>query len=259
MKFVRYMVAGVACLATSWVWAEVPEAAISADIIILGEIHDNPTHHAEQLTFIQALDPKAVVYEMLTKAEAHALADIPKDSGAIIAATSGFHWSNIADYAGLISASDVVVGAALPRESVRDAFSNGAAGVFGTDAALFGLLDALPPDQQAAREDLQFAAHCDAMPRNLMSGMVEAQRLRDAHFARVVLQSFETYGAPIVLITGNGHARKDWGVPAVLQVVRPDLTVFTLGQGEDSALAGGFDAVETAPAPERGDPCAAFR
>lgn len=259
MKFVRNLMAGMACFAAPSLWADVPEAAMSADIVILGEIHDNPTHHAVQLTFVQALNPKTVVYEMLTEAEAQSLAGIPKERGAIVAATAEFHWSNIADYADLLAASDLVIGAALPRGSVREAFSKGAATVFGADAAQFGLQDALPSDEQSAREDLQFAAHCDAMPRNLMGGMVEAQRLRDAHFARVVLESLEIYGAPIVLITGNGHARKDWGVPAVLQFVRPDLTVFALGQGEDTAMAGGFDALETAPAPQRGDPCAAFQ
>jgi hypothetical protein len=36
----------------------------------------------------------------------------------------------------------------------------------------------------------------------------------------------------VVIITGNGHARTDWGVPALLAVAAPDVTVFALGQFE---------------------------
>jgi uncharacterized iron-regulated protein len=62
------------------------------------------------------------------------------------------------------------------------------------------------------------------------------------------------------VITGNGHARRDWGVPAVLAEVAPDLDVWVLGQTEDGRpLEGGFDAVISDPAAPRPDPCAAFQ
>ena len=88
--------------------------------------------------------------------------------------------------------------------------------------------------------------------------MVEAQRVRDAHFARTVLDAIEQFGAPVVLITGNGHARTDWGVPTYLVRVAPDLKVYSVGQSEEGRIAGAFDRVEDAPAVERADPCAAF-
>ncbi len=73
-------------------------------------------------------------------------------------------------------------------------------------------------------------------------------------------QRLDGVGAPVVVITGNGHARRDWGVPAIIARVRPDAVVISVGQGEDGiAPEGGFDVVFDAPAPERDDPCAAFR
>ena len=174
----------------------------------------------------------------------------------------------------MLSASPVIVGAALSRDDVRAAFGDGAASVFGGQSALYGLTESLPAAEQglrqteslpaaeqAAREALQFDAHCGAMPLEMTGGMVEAQRLRDAAFARTVLGAIDTYGTPVVLITGNGHARTDWGVPAYLTRARPDLDVVAIGQGEDGVPPQGtFDAeIIDAPSPDRPDPCAAFQ
>ena len=160
-----------------------------------------------------------------------------------------------------MAASDaVLVGAALPRDTVRAAFSESATVIFDGDAALFGLDLPLPAGELKARKQLQFEAHCEAMPMEMMAGMVEAQRLRDAAFAQATIAALEKFGAPVVLITGNGHARRDWGVPAYLARVAPDASVLSVGQGENGGDPGGiFDAVWDAPATDRPDPCTAFQ
>ena len=251
MRFLS-LISGAAMLAAPFAFAEVPDAAQQADVVILGEIHDNPAHHATQVAYIEAIAPTAVVFEMLLPAEADAVAS---DMDAL----SQAKWTNIEDYRDVVAASPRVVGAALSHDTVRAAFAEGAADVFGAEANRFGLTTPLSPDEQDLREDGQFAAHCEAMPRDLMSGMVEAQRLRDAHFARTVLEAFDTHGGPVILITGNGHARSDWGVPSYIARVRPDLDVFALGQAEAGQLSGGFDQIVDAPEVDRPDPCAAFR
>lgn len=89
--------------------------------------------------------------------------------------------------------------------------------------------------------------------------MVEVQRLRDAELASAALLALDNHGAPVVIITGNGHARSDWGVPAMIKLVRPALNVVSIGQGEDGVPPeGGFDYVVDASGPERPDPCHAF-
>lgn len=263
MSFWFSLLTGAAFSVAPFVFADTLEPLFEADadVFVLGEVHDNPQHHEVQAHLVQILGPTAVVFEMLSPEEAATLDAVPRDPAAIVEAADGFHWDNLADYAHVLAVSPVIRGAALDRETVRAAFAEGAAAAFGPDAVRFGVDMDLPEAERALRESAQFIAHCEAMPREMMGGMVEAQRLRDAVFAREVVAALDAHGAPVVLITGNGHARTDWGVPAYLARVRPGLKVFALGQGEDgSAPDGAFDAVLTdAPRVDRPDPCAVFR
>jgi len=145
------------------------------------------------------------------------------------------------------------------------AFDNGAAKVFGAGASRFGLDRPLPPKQLQRRIDEQFEAHCQAMPREMMNGMVEAQRLRDAALAQAALKAYQETGGPVVVITGNGHARKDWGALALLHMAAPDLTLLSVGfleteeEADSDSQIPPYDLwVYTDPAP-REDPCKAFQ
>lgn len=240
-------------------------AAAAQDVAILGEVHDNPAHHEEQARRVAALAPVALVFEMLTPEQAARvtpalIAEPEAMAEALGWATSG--WPDFAMYHPIFAAAPgaAVHGAQVPRDAARAVFDTGAAEAFGPEAAAYGLTEPLPDAQQAAREAMQMAAHCDALPEDMLPGMVAVQRLRDAVLARAVVQAMEQTGGPVAVITGNGHARRDWGVPAYLARVAPDLDIHVLGQTEDGApLAGGFDEVVSAPAAERPDPCAAFR
>ena len=117
--------------------------------------------------------------------------------------------------------------------------------------------------RQAAQEDLQQTAHCNALPAGALPGMVEAQRLRDAALARAIVaahhEAAEAEG-PVIVITGNGHARPDWGVPALLANLPERLSVASVGQYEETAPdSPPFADWIVTPAVERPDPCAAFR
>ena len=239
--------------------------AASADIVILGEVHDNPAHHALQAEVLAGLAPSAIVFEMISEDEAGLITpEIAADAETLAAvldwANSG--WPDFAYYAPLFAFGTEVpiYGAGVDRATAQQAFAEGAAAVFAEDAARFGLGLALPDDQQAAREAEQMAAHCDALPPEILPGFVEAQRLRDAALAAAALEALAAHGAPVAIITGNGHARRDWGVPALLAIAAPDVPVFTLGQFE--APPEGevpFDLWALADPVDRPDPCAAFR
>jgi uncharacterized iron-regulated protein len=62
---------GHAVVADGGIAAEdVAAQAGDAMIVILGEVHDNPAHHVVQAEAIAALNPRAVVFEMLSAQDA---------------------------------------------------------------------------------------------------------------------------------------------------------------------------------------------
>lgn len=236
-----------------------------ADIVLLGEVHDNPVHHAHQAIAIEALSPSAVVYEMLSEDQAGRVTARLIASQEALGAVLGWDasgWPDFAMYYPVFVAGGEadVVGAAAPREDVRRAAREGAAAAFGGDAARYGIDAALPGAEQLLRETGQLSAHCNALPADVLPGMVEAQRLRDAWLARAALDALSETGGPVAVITGNGHARADWGVPHMIAAAAPEVRVFSLGQFEDEAWPDPpFDAWIVTDAAPRPDPCAAFR
>lgn len=238
----------------------------SADVIFLGEVHDNPAHHQRQAEIVAEVGPVALVFEMLTPDQAALVTPaLIADETALDAALgwAGSGWPDFSMYYPIFAAAPdaAYFGAAVPRDVARQVMQEGIVAGFRGDAALYGLTRPLSEPEQAAQEALQFAAHCDALPVEMLPMMVEIQRLRDAELAFAAHEAFARLGGPVVVITGNGHARRDWGAPAYFQAAAPGLTVFALGQTEEGAGPpdGLFDRIETAPRVDRGDPCAAFR
>lgn len=235
-----------------------------ADIHVLGEVHDNPAHHRRQAAIIAHVAPVALVFEMLSPQQAAEIQDMPRDDAEMLGVALGWDgtgWPDFAMYHPIFAAAPQarIYGAAVDREALTTARTQDAAAAFGPDAARFGLVP-LDADEQAAREAEQAAAHCDMLPEDLLAGMVEVQRMRDAHFARVALDAFDAKGGPVVVITGNGHARTDIGIPAHIAAARPQVHVVALGQFEDEPQKDGpFDITAVSPGPARTDPCDAFR
>lgn len=236
-----------------------------ADVVILGELHDNIFHHANQVRAVAAIEPRALVFEMLTPEQAARITPALRGNPVALERALGWDasgWPDFTMYYPIFAAASeaVVHGGALPRDTVRRAMIEGAAPVFGEGAARYGLADQLPPAEQAAREADQQAAHCGALPEAALPGMVAAQRLRDAALARAVIAALGDSGGPVVLITGTGHARDDRGVPQALALAAPDLRVVSVGQYEvDPGPSAPHDFWLVTDAVPRPDPCAAFR
>lgn len=263
LALVLFLVAPIkTAMSSDLIPADVLNDMRQADLVILGETHDNPQHHLVQAEAVTALAPSAVVWEMLSEEGAARLTrkavDDPEELARILQ-WAELGWPPLAMYLPVFQAADApVYGALVPRTAARAAMETGAAAALGADAARFGLGVPLPDEEQAAREADQQASHCNAMPPEMLPKLVAVQRLRDAVLARAILRAYEETGGPIAVITGNGHARSDRGIPVFLSRVQPGLRVFTLGQSEEGAIEGTFDAVIDSPAAPREDPCAAF-
>ena len=210
---------------------------ISGDIVVLGEIHDNPTHHLNQARAITAIKPKAVVFEMLSPAQAAKITPaLLKDEKALDKALGWEQagWPDLAIYYPIFKAlGDArIYGAAEPRDVVRSAMTTPLSEVFGPDASRYGLNQPYPDALQKQLEAEAQKDHCNALPVDLLPGMVAAQRYRDAAFARTVQQAYKDTGGPVVLITGSGHAHNDLAVPALLRKLDPRAKVVSIGQIE---------------------------
>jgi uncharacterized iron-regulated protein len=243
--------------------------AASADVVVLGEIHDNPGHHEVQARAVEALQPDAIVFEMIPQ-DRSGLVNRLRDeaaSRAEIAEALDWEesgWPDFDLYAPILEAAPEarIFGASLPGDAIRAAARQGAASIFGSEAARFGLADALDGEAAAALRDEMGMAHCNALPAEALDGMIEVQRLRDAALARAALQALAEAGAggQVVVIAGNGHADRERGAPSAMARADPAARVLVLGQTEGEAASDPrFDmTIASEPPPDREDPCAIF-
>lgn len=258
---------------------EIPESELAhrldqAQVVILGEIHDNPRHHERQARLVGEIAPSGLAFEMVPEASEEGIAVFLAQGGqpGEIGPAIGWDrlgWPDWQLYEPIFSAAPgaSITGGGIARASVSDAIRNGAAAAFGSGAERYGLHIAPEAAEQAVLEDEMIASHCNKLPREAAKGMAEAQRLRDARFAAATERALELGGTQAVLITGNGHARTDRGVPAYLARSTPDLAVRSLGQIEvqqdltdpQAYLTGeSYDFVWFSARKDRPDPCASF-
>ena len=116
----------------------------------------------------------------------------------------------------------------------------------------------VPADILAAQRKAIQDGHCGMLPDMMIGGMVDAQVARDIWMAKLIRDQ-----APrdVVLFAGNGHVRKDIGVPRWLKLADPQLNVRSIGYLEQGGASypGVFDLTQTMPAQPRPDPCAKFK
>jgi uncharacterized iron-regulated protein len=124
------------------------------------------------------------------------------------------------------------------------------------------------PEREQALRAVVLESHCAMLPERLLPGMAAAQRVRDATLAQALLDSGPD-GA--VLIAGNGHVRRDLGVPLYVTAARGAICAVGILEAEEGKeepqdyyadgreLPSQFDFVCFTPGWERPDPCASFK
>ena len=238
-----------------------------ADFILLGELHDNPTHHQVRglLISTSTARPPAVVFEQLAATEA----SIPVPSSGVSIENwldaNGFDrkawkWPLHAPVVNAAIASGRSVwGSGVSREALRSVVKDGARSA---PEPLWRLLEATPLDSaaQAEMDHELIVGHCNQLPESMIPGMRAAQEVRDAAMTRALLSA----GAegPAWLIAGNGHVRSDVAVPRLLRGSAPGRSVLVVGlleAGPGGRLPdlepGRYDLVIVTPPATREDPC----
>ncbi|MBZ4022732.1 hypothetical protein CKO11_09705 [Rhodobacter sp. TJ_12] len=246
--------------------AKVAKAAPA--VLVLGELHDNAEHHRNQALAVETLSPKALVFEMLSPEQAARVTPELIAQPETLGETLGWEaagWPDFALYAPIFAAAPQarIYGAALPRATVRQAMGAPLADLW-PEAVRFGIDQPYPTDLQASLEASAQKDHCNALPPEMLPGMVAAQRLRDGAFAATTLKALAETGGPVALITGSGHARTDRAVPALIAHADRSVRVISLGQLErpETGTLGPdqpFDWWIVTDRAEREDPCLAFQ
>ena len=239
---------------------------VGSDAVLLGEIHDNPRHHAlrAQLLREPALKQRNVVVEYLDAGQVVGAGDklLPRLEQAGFDA-NGWQWPlHQPLFAAALDQGMSVYGGNLPRDQSRAVFKSRGNNL---GAALQALLLHAPlsDDSLAALRREIDEGHCGALPAMMFEGMMAVQRARDASMADEVMQHL-----PAVLLSGNGHAWKHLGVPHILAANRPgmrSLSVLFLEHGPFADAAaqaewlqswqGKADYVWVTPPVSRPDPC----
>ena len=266
--------------ARDWVsTTELERRLARARYVLLGEVHDNAEHHRLRRDLLAALvrDGRrpAIAMEQFDREHQAALQrvqnepaptpELLKTAGRVDA--KGWNWSYYDPIVRLALDHRLpIVAANLSRADAFRVSSEGAAAVLGAAAVSALQLDQPLPD--AARLKLEQVidqGHCGEAPRNILPGMVAAQRARDA----IMAQSLQAH-APAVLIAGNGHVRRDFGVPHYLAHYPQGDDVQVVGFIEvdaaqrapaDYVTAGAaeYDYIVFTPATPRPDPCKDLR
>jgi uncharacterized iron-regulated protein len=245
-------------------------------LVMLGEVHDNAEQHRLRLevlrrAFAAGWRP-AIAMEQFDRehqddidrarrerpTDAQHLIDLAAPSSSRVG--GAWNWDFYRPFVALALQYDVpLIAANVSNSDTTKIVRGGYSAVFdGASIAMLGLDQPIAADWQAAQEREIDAGHCHALPRSMWPPMARAQFARDTVMA-AALRQHATSG--VVLLAGNGHVRRDIGVPRWVSGVWRDriFTVAYTERGNDSELASAFDAVvQTAPA-SRPDPCADFK
>ena len=242
--------------------------------ILLGEVHDNPAHHAAHAALLRELlaDGRrtTVVFEQIDRDQDVVLKALAPGtpSQALIEATrfdqKGWAWplhKPVFDAA--VAGGATLRGGNISREQARQIVRTGAT-AWPADTAVLSAATPWSAAQQAALLQEIAESHCGALPATILPGMAQAQRARDAALAQAMLNARAAGAERVVLIAGNGHVRRDRAVPVYLVAagVAPRAIV-SRGYVEDDASADdvaetAYDGVVRTTGVARGDVCAGF-
>lgn len=238
-------------------------------VVLLGEVHDNKSQHALRVAALRQLIAHgarpAIAFEQFDRERQsdidRARRSRPGDASYLIDQAKGrgdWNWDSYRPFVALALEYDLpIVAANLSRSDAMRVAIDGWPAVFdrATRSALG--LKALPADFQRKHESAIADGHCNLLPADALPGQAHAQMARDI----VMAQSIRPYlDRGVVLLAGNGHVRRDIGVPFWLSAdERKDavsIGLLEVGDVESNAESSAdFDVYALTERAARADPC----
>lgn len=237
----------------------------SKDVVLLGELHDNPRHHALRGELIARFAGKqtTVVAEQLPAPARVAFnSQLRDDLEAAGFDGKGWGWPLHEPLFDDIRALGLsLVGGNLPKGFSKQLMTKGESALPAPLADAYAQSPLSAAAQGRLDGDL-VDGHCGKLPEKYVAPMRLIQRATDLSMANALLAH-----RPSVLVAGNGHVRKDYGVPQVISALAPSAKTAAIGffeKGTDrqelvQSLAGRYDYVWLTERAERSDPCENFK
>lgn len=247
------------------------ERMAAADLVLIGELHDNVAMHRQRLVWLDLLADRVPITVAMEPFDADAQSALEAaraetrpgeslaDRARRIAQAAGFRFDGW-DW----SLYGPVVELALRRNWPLVGANLSSAQTFAiARGQSHPLADRVPsawgPQVEKAQSDAIEQGHCGLMPPSMLPPMVRAQRARDAQMAEVLITARQG-GRTVVLLAGNGHVRRDLGVPLHLADRAGAWRVLSVGLLEPGdAQAAPYDVTRVFAAQPREDPCQALR
>lgn len=247
-----------------------PPQAYVADFVLIGEVHDNATAHRIRLAWIEALTSRrrmVVALEQFDAAQQPRLDAARRDTAGMrepaqrartLAEAAGFDFRGW-DWAFYAPVIELALRRDLPLVAANLSRRDGARVARGEVPAAPEPAGWGPAQREASMEAIR-DGHCGMLPESMIGPMAAAQRTRDARMADALLAAHDRSGLPVLLLAGNGHVRRDIGVPSYLAQRAPRASVVSIGLPESGQRAAtAFDRFVHVPVAPRADPCADLR
>ncbi|MCH2134685.1 MAG: ChaN family lipoprotein [Phycisphaerales bacterium] len=245
-------------------WEDLVNRSLAADVIVLGEEHDDATGHAVQLAVVEdVLKRRAggtVALEMLERDEQILIDDYVDgiiDAEAFAKATSSTNWAGTGSwtawYQPIIDATIArdgrIVAANAPRRYVRLARRDGWEAL----AALpknRATLATVPPESidgvyrerffEIMSPDDHEGVETDT---TIIESFFDAQQVWDATMAESVAEAIRAHGPPVILLVGRFHSDHHGGTIRELERRLPDHSILavSLETGRGEPLEAGQD------------------
>ena len=197
--------------------------------VLIGEKHDNADHHRLEekiLTTLSSQAPSHIVFEMLTD-EQQPLINTLQPSDTLDQMQHKLHWNDKGwpwkDYGPLINTA-AQQGAAIAAGNINSAllkkiYLQGKS-TPELATARFNSMQSIPESVKEQILDQVYKSHCETMPKEKLTPMLQIQLARDASMASAMISDTQIINEkqrPSISIAGSFHTQKSIGVPLHLR------------------------------------------
>jgi uncharacterized iron-regulated protein len=270
---------------------EVWETIRAGGVVLLGEVHDNPEHHAARADILwprlqpmlvtRDLRPAAVFEHIRVDQQGQIETFYERAAGARrpwgapdllrLLGWKDSGWPPADTFYPLFDAALWARMPVLPGNTVRErmrAIVRDPSAADATETARLDLAGKLPEPLLAELKTELAGAHCGVLPEQAVRPMAMAQRYTDAYLAEKLVAAADAWGGAF-LLAGNGHVRSDRGVPWYVRQLSPGKKVASVlllevepGAGEAASYlprapdgSAAADYILFTPRHPRPDPC----